>query len=179
MQVFSIFFMRAELLQILFVFFIIHNERRKIIHFNVTSNPTAQWTGQQIVEAFPWNTTTKYIIRDRDAIYGEVVKTRIKNMNIEQVVTAYKSPWQNPFAERVIGSIRRECLDHVIVLSDGHLKKILKEYFAYYHNDRNHLSLDKDVPCKRPVQVKPKASKIVELPRVGGLHHRYEWKEAA
>jgi len=107
--------------KILFVFFIIHNESRKIIHFNVTSNLTAQWTGQQIAEAFPWDTATKYIIRDRDAIYGEVVKTRIKNMNIEQVLTAYKSPWQNPFAERVIGTIRRECLDHVIVLSDGHL----------------------------------------------------------
>ena len=165
--------------KILFVFFIIHNERRKIIHFNVTSNPTAKWTGQQIVEAFPWETTTKYIIRDRDAIYGEVVKTRIKNMNIEQVVTAYKSPWQNPFAERLIGSIRRECLDHVIVLSDGHVKEILKEYFAYYHHDRNHLSLDKDAPYKRPVQDKPKDGKLVELPRVGGLHHRYEWKEAA
>ncbi|MCD4816145.1 MAG: transposase [Methanosarcinales archaeon] len=89
--------------------------------FWLHSNPTAKWTGQQIAEVFPWDTTTKYIIRDRDAIYGEVVKTRIKNMNIEQVVTAYKSPWQNPFAERLIGSIRRECLDHVIVLSDGHL----------------------------------------------------------
>ena len=89
--------------------------------FWLHSNPTAKWTGQQIAEVFPWDTTTKYIIRDRDAIYGEVVKTRIKNMNIEQVVTAYKSPWQNPFAERVIGTIRRECLDHVIVLSDGHL----------------------------------------------------------
>jgi len=165
--------------KILFVFFIIHNDRRKIIHFNVTSNPTAQWTCQQIVEAFPWETTPKYIIRDRDAIYGEVVKARIKNMNIEQVVTASKSPWQNPFAERVIGTIRRECLDYVIVLSEGHLKAILNEYFAYYHHDRNHLSLDKDAPCKRPVQVKPRAGKIIELPKVGGLHHRYEWKEAA
>ncbi len=100
-------------------------------------------------------------------------------MNIEQVVTAYKSPWQNPFAERVIGSIRRECLDHVIVLSDVHVKEILKEYFAYYHHDQNHLSLDKDAPYKRPVQVKPMDGKLVELPRVGGLHHRYELKDAA
>jgi transposase InsO family protein len=139
-----------------------HSERRKIIHFNVTSNPTAQWTGQQIVEAFPWDTTIKYIIRDRDAIYGEVVKSRIKNINIEQVVTAYKSPWQNPFAERLIGTIRRECLDHVIVLSDVHLKGILNEYFAYYHNDRNHLSVAKDAQNKRAVQDKPKAGKIIE-----------------
>ncbi len=165
---------------ILFVLIILSHERRKIVHFNVTAHPTALWTAQQIKEAFPWDTAPKYMIRDRDSIYGAVVKQQIKNMGIEQVVTAFKSPWQNGFVERVIGSIRRECTDHLIVRNAVHLKRVLSEYVDYYHNDRTHLGLDKDTPERRSVQPRPSPGvKIVELPRVGGLHHRYEWQKAA
>ena len=104
---------------------------------------------------------------------------RVKRMGIEQVITAFRSPWQNPFVERVIGSIRRSCLDHVIVLNTAHLKKILSSYIKYYHKDRTHLGLEKDTPLERPIQPKPEKGKIIALPRVGGLHHRYEWREAA
>ncbi|MCP4705230.1 MAG: transposase [candidate division Zixibacteria bacterium] len=101
-------------------------------------------------------------------------------MGIEEVISAYRSPWQNPFVERVIGSIRRDCLDHMIILNEDHLTRILKSYFEYYHNDRTHLGLDKDTPNERPVQPKPtESAKVIKFPRVGGLHHRYEWKKAA
>ena len=145
----------------------------------MTTNPTAEWTSQQIVEAFPWDTTPKYLIRDRDSIYGSVFRERVKNMGINEVLIAPKSPWQNPYVERVIGSIRRECLNHVIVFNERHLQRILKEYFEYYHQDRTHLGLDKDTPSERPVQERPQNGKVVALTRVGGLHNRYEWRKAA
>ncbi len=113
------------------------------------------------------------------SIYGTVFKKRIKSMNINEVVSAPRSPWQNPYIERVIGSIRRECLDHTIILSEKHLFRILKSYVDYYNNDRTHLGLNKDSPSARSVQNKPENSKIIEMPKVGGLHHRYEWKNAA
>ncbi len=166
--------------RIQYVLVILNNERRKIVHFNVTDSPTAEWTAQQVIEAFPWDTAPKYLMRDRDATYGEYFKKRIKGMGIEEVISAYRSPWQNPFVERVIGSIRKDCLDYMIVLNEGHLKRILKSYFEYYHNDRTHLGLEKDTPMERPVQPKPcESAKIIKLPRVGGLHHRYDWKKAA
>jgi transposase InsO family protein len=166
---------------ILFVLVVLCHSRRKVVHFNITSNPTAEWTAQQIVEAFPWDTAPKYLMRDRDSIYGFFFRNRLKNMGIKEVVSAPRSPWQNPFIERMIGSIRRECTDHVIVLNnEAHLKNIFCSYFAYYHNDRTHLSLGKDTPNGRPIQPRPAGKcKIIALPRMGGLHHRYEWKKAA
>ena len=166
--------------RILFVIIILKNNRRKVIHFNTTEHPTAQWTAQQIVEAFPWDTVPKYLIRDRDSIYGNYFRQRVRNMGIKEVLTAPRSPWQNPYAERLIGSIRRECLNHVIVLSQKHLLKILSSYFGYYNQDRTHCGLNKDVPIERLIQTKPFiGSKIIKLSRVGGLHNRYQWKEAA
>jgi transposase InsO family protein len=159
--------------RLLFVFVVLQHERRQIAHFGVTANPTAAWVVQQITEAFPWDTSPRYMIRDRDSVYGAVVRARVKLMGIEEVVTAPRSPWQNPFVERAIGSIRRECLDHVIVLNERHLRRILASYFNYYHRSRTHLSLGKDTPVGRPVQPAG-GGKIVAFPQVGGLHHRYE-----
>ena len=165
---------------ILFVLVVLSHSRRKVVHFNVTSNPTAMWTAQQIVEAFPWDTVPKYLLRDRDSIYGSYFRNRLKNMGIKEVMTAPRSPWQNPFVERLIRSIRNDCLDHVIVLNESHLKRILTSYFEYYHNDRTHYGLGKDTPVERPIQPRPaKSGKVIEFPRVGGLHHRYEWSQAA
>jgi len=165
---------------ILFVLVVLSHSRRKVVNFNITSNPTAEWTAQQVVEAFPWDTAPKYLMRDRDSIYGAFFRNRMKNMGITEVISAPKSPWQNPFVERVIGSIRRECTDHVIVFNEEHLKNVLCSYFQYYHNDRTHLSLGKDTPKGRPMQHRPIGKgEIIALPRIGGLHHRYEWKKAA
>jgi len=132
--------------RVLFVLVVLAHHRRRVVHFNVTEHPTAVWTAQQIIEAFPEETAPRFLLRDRDQIYGEEFRQRIAGMKIEEVVTAARSPWQNPFVERIIGSIRRECLDHVIVLSENHLRRILKSYFEYYHRSRTHLSLAKDAP---------------------------------
>lgn len=158
--------------RVLFVFLLLSNERRKVIHFNVTESPTAAWTGQQIVNAFPWDTAPKYLLRDRDSKYGQEFIQRVDSMDIDQVLIAARSPWQNPYVERVIGSIRRECLDHVIIFNDKHLRRVLKEYFHYYHESRTHLGLEKDCPNSRPVQ-SPDIGPISTEPMVGGLHHRY------
>lgn len=139
---------------------------------NTTPHPTAQWTAQQLVEAFPFDSATRYLLRDRDAIYGKKVRRRIRSLGIEEVVTTPRSPWQNPYVERVIGSIRRDCLDHVIVLSERHLGRILRNYFDYYHSCRTHLSLSKNPPDSRAVE-SVEVGNIVALPRVGRLHHRY------
>jgi hypothetical protein len=163
--------------RILYVFLVLAHERRRVVHFNVTDGPGAQWTAQQMVEAFPEDTAPKYMIRDRDGIYGDCFRRRVQGLGIEQVVTAPRSPWQNPYVERLVGSIRRECLDHVIVLGERHLLQILKSYFAYYHRARTHRSLGKDAPEPRAVQP-PSMGKIVELLEVGGLHHRYERRAA-
>jgi putative transposase len=166
--------------KILLALVVLSHDRRKVVHFNVTANPSAKWTAQQLVEAFPWNTAPKYLLRDRDSIYGGYFRQRVKNMDINEVITAPRSPWQNPYVERFIGSIRRDCLNHVVVLNQKHLKQILTSYFEYYHNDRTHCSLDKDTPLVRPMQHRPdNCAKVIELPRVGGLHHLYEWRLAA
>jgi transposase InsO family protein len=158
--------------RVLYVFIVLSHDRRHIVHFNVTAHPSAQWTAQQIVEAFAFDTAPRYLLRDRDSIYGDTVQRRIRSLAIEEVITAPRSPWQNPFVERVIGSIRRDCLDHVIVLNERHLRRILREYFSYYHSCRTHLSLNKDPPEPRTVEP-PALGNVIALPRVGGLHHRY------
>src|SRR5467141_3709635 len=156
-------------LRVLFVLVVLAHYRRRVVHFNVTEHPTAHWTAQQIVDAFPDASAPAYLLRDRDQVYGEQFRHRVKGMRIEEVLTAPHSPWQNPFAERLIGSIRRECLDHVVVLGERHLRRILARYFSYYHRARTHLALDKDAPDVRPVEL-PEAGGIVEIPEVGGLH---------
>ena len=164
----------------LYVLVFLSIDRRRVIHFNVTAHPTAAWTAQQIVEAFPWDTAPKYLLRDRDSIYGAWFKQRVQSMGIEEVLTAYHSPWQNAYVERLNGSIRRECTDHVIVFSENHLRRILRSYFEYYNNDRTHLGIGKETPIARQVSERQSSSaKLIELPRVGGLHHRYAWREAA
>jgi putative transposase len=163
--------------RVLFVFFVLVHGRRHLVHFNVTEHPGAAWTAQQIIEAFPEDTKPGYIVRDRAGIYGDCFCRRLEGMPVEQVLTAPRSPWQNPYAERLVGSVRRECLHHVIVLGERHLRRILKSYFAYYHESRTHLSLGKDAPEPRAVHP-PSMGKIVELPEVGGLHHRYVRKAA-
>ena len=159
-------------LRVLFVLVVLAHHRRRVVHFNVTEHPTAHWTAQQIVNAFADDSAPSYLLRDRDQVYGQQFRHRVKGMRIEEVVTAPHSPWQNPFAERLIGSIRRECLDHVLILGDRHLRRILTRYFAYYHRARTHLSLDKDAPDVRPIQ-RPGVGPIMAIPEVGGLHHRY------
>ena len=160
-------------LRVLYVFVILAHDRRRVLHFNVTENPTADWTAEQIVEAFPDDTVTRYLVRDRDGIYGHVFTARVEGLGIRQVPTSARSPWHNCYAERMIGSIRRECLNHVIVINQRHLRRILKSYFGYYHRWRTHLSLDKDAPESCPVQAL-QAGRIIQIREVGGLHHRYE-----
>ena len=159
--------------KVLFVFVILAHQRRRIVHFNVTEHPTAQWTVQQIVEAFPWDSAPRYLLRDRDAIYGAQFQHRVGNMGIEEVKIAPRSPWQNPYVERLIGSIRRECLNEVIVLNEAHLRRILQSYADYYHVWRVHRALDMDAPNHRRVQA-PAQGQVRKLPEVGGLHHHYE-----
>ncbi len=156
----------------LFVFVVLAHPRRRVLHFNVPEHPTAAWTAQQIVDAFPEDSAPAYLVRGRDTVYGAAFRQRLENMRIREVVTSAHSPWQNPFAECLIGSIGRECLDHVLVLNERHLRRILTGYFAYYHRARTHLSLDKDAPDVRPIE-RLEAGSIVQIPAVGGLHHRY------
>ena len=163
--------------RVLFVFIMLAHEGRRIVHFNVTEHPTAQWTAQQIVDAFPWDTAPRYLLRDRDSIYGAAFQSRVENMAIEEVKIAPRSPWQNPYCGRVIGSIRRDALDHVIVLGERHLRRVLRSYFDYYHQWRAHQSLEMDAPEPRPVQP-PEVGSIRKLPEVGGLHHHYERQAA-
>jgi len=157
--------------EILFVFIVLTHDRRRVVHFNVTAHPTAKWTAQQMLEAFPFDTAPKYLLRDRDRIYGQEFRKQVEVMNINEVLSAPRSPWQRAYVERVIGSIRRECLDHVIMFDEDSLRRTLHAYFSYYHRSRLHLSLDKDSPDSRSVQ---SVGRVVAYPEVGGLHHRYE-----
>ena len=136
--------------QVLFGFLVLAHDRRRVVHFNVTANPTAQGTAQQVVEAFPWESAPRYLLRDRDSIFGGSFRSRARGMGIEELLIAYRSPWQSPFVERLIGSIRRECLDHVIVLGEKHLRRLLGQYLRYYHRSRTHLSLEKVVTLDEP-----------------------------
>jgi hypothetical protein len=158
--------------RILICFLVLRHHRRTVVHFNVTSHPTARWTAQQIVEAFPYDTAPRYLLRDRDGIDSTYFANRVRGMGIEEVLIAPRSPWQSPYVERMIGSIRRECLDHVLVLGEAHLRRVLREYFAYYHDSRPHQSLDGNAPRPREIEP-PSQGRIVAEPQVGGLHHRY------
>ena len=158
--------------RVLYVFLVLLHCRRRIVHFNITTNPTAQWTAQQVVEAFPYDEAPRFLLRDRDGTYGELFQKRVKHMGIEEVLIAPRAPWQNPFAERIIGSIRRDCLDRMIVLNEDHLYRILSEYFSYYHKARAHLSLERNSPIPRSVQSLDHG-KIVSKAYLGGLHHCY------
>ena len=158
--------------RVLFVLLVLAHDRRRVVHFNVTSSPSAQWTAQQIVQAFPEATAPRYLLRDRDGVYGEHFRRRVRNLGVMEVLTAPRSPWQSAYVERLIGSVRRECLDHVIVFNEAHLRRVLPSYFDYYHRSRCHLSLAGDAPEPRAVQ-DPELGEIVELSEVGGLHRRY------
>jgi transposase InsO family protein len=159
-------------LRVLFVLVVLANQRRRVLHFNVTEHPTAARTAQQVVDTFPEDSVPAYLLRDHDGIYGPAFQQRVKGMGICEVLTAPSSPWQNPFAERFIGSIRRECLDHVLILGEPHLRRILTRYFAYHHRARTHLSLEKDAPAGRPIEP-PELGPVISIPEVGGVNHRY------
>ena len=155
---------------LLYAFVIVRLDRRDLVWINVTANPTAEWIARQITEAFPWDDFPQHLIRDRDRIYGTVVTRRLRAMGIRDKPTAPASPWQNGFAERLIGSIRRECVDHFVVLGEAHLRKIRRAYARYYNDIRTHRSLDKDAPVSRPVQ---RTGIISSHAILGGLHHHY------
>src|SRR4051812_16773538 len=156
--------------QILYVFLVLAHDRRRILHFGVTAHPTAEWTAHQLREAFPWDTAPRYLLRDRDRIFGHEFVEQVKVMGIQQVLSAPRSPWQRAYVERVIGSIRRECLDHILVFGERSLRRTLTAYIAYDHGWRTHLSLDKDTPHSRGSQ-RPAEGPVIEVPEVGGLHH--------
>ena len=158
--------------RVLLVLVMLTHSRRRLVHFNVTEHPTAEWTARQLLEACALEEVPRYLIRDRDQVYGERFSHQARTLDIREAVIAPWSPWQNPYAERVIGSIRRECLDHVVVIGERHLRGILSKYVDYYNRTRTHLSLNKDTPEYRPVQW-PNEGRVVEMPRVGGLHHEY------
>src|SRR5262249_36910010 len=155
---------------LLYAFIIVRLDRRKLVWINVATNPTAEWIARQITEAFPWDEAPHYLIRDRDGIYGSIVTRRLRAMGIRDKPIAPASAWQNGFAERLIGSIRRECLDHVIVLSEAHLRRILKSYARYYNGVRTHRALNKDTPESRPVQ---RSGLVSSHAILGGLHHHH------
>jgi transposase InsO family protein len=155
---------------LIYAFVIVRLERRDLVWINVTQNPTAEWIARQLTEAFPWNEAPRYLIRDRDRIYGDVARQRITAMGIRDKPIAPASPWQNGFAERLIGSIRRECLDHLVIFSETHLRRILQTYACYYNKIRTHRSLDKDAPAFRSVQ---RIGTIESHAILGGLHHHY------
>jgi transposase InsO family protein len=155
---------------LLYAFVIVRLDRRDLVWINVTENPTAEWVARQITEAFPWDDAPQYLIRDRDRIYGNVVTRRLRAMGIRDKPTAPASPWQNGFAERLIGSIRRECVDHMIILGKGHVRRILRAYALYYNDIRTHRSVDKDAPVSRSVQ---RRGDIRSHAILGGLHHYY------
>jgi transposase InsO family protein len=155
---------------LLYAFVIVRLDRRELVWVNVTTNPTAEWIARQLTEAFPWSAPPRYLIRDRDRIYGSIVARRMRAMGIRDKPTAPASPWQNGFAERLIGSIRRECVDHLVVLGEAHLRHILRTYARYYNHIRTHWSLDKDSPVYRPVQ---QIGSINSHAILGGLHHHY------
>jgi hypothetical protein len=167
-------------LRLLYGFFVIEHGRRRVVHFNATYYPTAAWVIQQLRDAFPYHSSPDYLIFDRDSIFSAAVVNFIKAMGTKPVKTSHRSPWQNGTAERWILSCRRELLERVVIFGERHLVRLVRSYICYYNQDRCHLGLEKDTPSKRPFTPRPSPpSKVVALPRVGGLHHQYEWRDAA
>ena len=166
----DLFVVRTVGFDLLYALVIVRLDRRDLVWINVTTNPTAEWVARQITETFPWDGAPGYMIRDRDRIYGTIIARRLRAMGIRDKPTAPASPWQNGFAERLIGSIRRECLDHIIVLGEAHLRRILKSYADYFNGVRTHRSLDKDAPVSRQIQ---RIGSIKSHAILGGLHHHY------
>jgi len=162
--------------RLLFVFVVLSHNRRRVVHANCTAHPTSAWTAQQLLEAFPEDTAPRWLLRDRDTIYDDQVRRRIASLGIKDVVSRPRSPWQNPYVERLIGSMRRECLNHVIIVNETHLRRLLRAYLAYYHRSRTHLALNKDAPDHRLRC--GGAGRIVSTSEVGGLHHRYDRQAA-
>jgi len=169
----DMFVVASASFHLLYVMIILAHDRRQIVRAAVTEHPTAAWLSRQVTAAFPWDTAPRYLLRDRDASYVSYFCNRVEEMGIKQVVTAPRSPWQNAYIERVIGSIRRECLDHIVIFNERHLRRVLSSYVDYYLRTRTHLSLDKDCPDSRPIMPR-KIGKVVAIRQVGGLHHRYE-----
>lgn len=166
--------------RVLYCFFVISHGRRKILHFNATEHPTSQWIVQQLREVFPEESAPKYLVFDRDGKFSGEVARMLECLGSKLIRTAYRSPWQNGVAERWVGSCRRELLDHVIVLSESHVRRLVREYLHYYHEDRVHDALNKDAPAGRVLERRQtNAARVVGMPRVGGLHHRYQWQTAA
>jgi transposase InsO family protein len=166
--------------RLLWVFVVLHHERRRILQFGVTDHPHASWIIQQLREAFPFDTVPRYAILDRDGKYGYEVPGALQSMGVQPVHTAPRSPWQNPYVERFGGTLRRELLDKIIVFNRGQLHRLVGDFVTYYHHDRCHLGLEKDAPNRRIATARPSAgARVVGLPRVGGLQHRYEWRQAA
>jgi putative transposase len=163
--------------RLLFVFVILSHQRRRVVHFAVTTDPTADWVAHQLLDAFPWDSTPRYLLRDRDGSYGEKFSEAAEWLGMQEVLTAPQSPWQNAYVERLIGSIRRECLDHLIIFQESGLRRMLRSYFEYYERSRTHLGLGKDAPIQRAVEP-PELGRVIELPQVGGLHHRYQRRAA-
>jgi putative transposase len=158
---------------VLYCFFVIDHDRRRILHFNATKHPTSAWVAQQVCEAFPYDLAPRYLIFDRGSNFSEEVVNLIKSFGVEPKRTSFQSPWQNGVAERFVGSFRRDLLDHVIVLNARHLKRHMTEYITYYHDDRTHLGLAKQTPAGRKIATTTSA-KIISMPRLGGMHHRYD-----
>ena len=165
--------------RLLYCFFVISHDRRKIIHFNVTAHPTAEWLCQQLREAFPDVSPFRYAILDRDTKFSTEVLDLLRASAIEPVRTSIRSPWQNGIAERWVGTARRECFDHVIAINEALVRRLGREFVMFYHNDRTHLGLEKDTPAGRPVELKTDGGRLESQSRLGGLHHRYIWKAAA
>jgi transposase InsO family protein len=169
----DMFVVASASFRLLYVMIILAHDRRTILSTAVTEHPTAAWLSRQAIEAFPWDTAPRYLLRDRDASYGLEFRSRVEAMNLTEVITAPRSPWQNAYVERVIGSIRRECLDHLVIFNERHLRRVMSLYVDYYQRTRTHLSLDKDCPDFRPIQHRC-VGRVLAIPKVGGLHHRYE-----
>jgi hypothetical protein len=177
---FDFFTVPTVTFRLLYCFFVIEHGRRRILHFNVTYHPTAEWVVQQLREAFPEAGPYRYVIFDHDSIFNDDVVTFLKATGLKPKRTSVQAPWQNGIAERWVGSCRREILDHVIALNEPHLRRLIREYVSYHHEDRTQDSLEKDTPNRRPVEPMPSANTtVISIPRLGGLQHRYAWRKAA
>ena len=169
----DMFVVASASFRLLYVMVILAHDPRKFVRTAVTEHPTAAWLSRQVTEAFPWDAAPRYLLRDRDASYGSYFRSRVEAMGITETITAPRSPWQNAYVERVIGSIRRECLDHIVIFNERHLRRVLSSYVDCYQRTRTHLSLDEDCPDSRTIQHRS-VGRVIAIPKVGGLHHRYE-----